>query len=370
MIDKKRKNSEAENGSAVEPATLAAKGDIARILHSSEPQAHAGMPGFDPEFKDIVDYIIRITHRIWEEKAIGDIYRYYLHNSIIHTNSGDIYGREQVVVGTIQSLAAFPDRRLYGDDVIWSQPDARTYYSSHRITHEGRNSGHTAYGPPTGRKIRYRAIADCIVQENRIVEEWLVRDELLLITQLGFDPHALAREQAQVEHALGAMRSTAPGEVNRLRGQLPPAEPDAISPVDDLEAWLKNFFQEVWNWRMLNRVNAYLDERIHAESASGRSIHGLSNYQAYILSLMAPLPDLAIQVQHCCTMPDGENTFRAATRWEMQGTHTGPGIYGKPSGKRITIFGITHHLIKDGRIVNEWTLFDEFALLKQLYAPE
>jgi hypothetical protein len=28
---------------------------------------------------------------------------------------------------------------------------------------------------------------------------------------------------------------------------------------------------------------------------------------------------------------------------------------------------MSHHIIRDGRIVQEWTVFDEFVLLKQLY---
>ena len=367
MVDDK-KRLRAENSVNDNHATLSAKGDISRILHSSDAQ-QAGMSGFDAEFSDIVDYIIKITHRIWEEKAIGDIYRYYLHNAVVHTNSGDIYGREQVVTGTIQALAAFPDRRLYGDEVIWTRLPDGSYYSSHRITHKGRNTGHTLYGGPTGRTIQYRAIADCIVRDNRVIEEWLVRDELQLITQLGFDPHALAAEFVQTERAVGYAES-AVGEVDRLRGQLPPRDFDATSPAEDLESWMKRLFHEIWNWRMLNRVDVYFDERLHAQSASGRSMHGLGSYQAYILSLLAPLPDLGIQVHHCCAIPDSDYAVRAATRWSMQGTHTGPGIYGRPTGKRINIFGITHHLIQNGKIIREWTLFDEFALLKQLYAPD
>ncbi len=53
----------------------------------------------------------------------------------------------------------------------------------------------------------------------------------------------------------------------------------------------------------------------------------------------------------------------------MLGTHTGPGIYGKPTGKQIRIMGMSHHLVENGKFVQEWTLFDEFALLKQLYRP-
>ena len=29
------------------------------------------MTGFDPDYVDVVDYIVRITHRIWEGKDVG-----------------------------------------------------------------------------------------------------------------------------------------------------------------------------------------------------------------------------------------------------------------------------------------------------------
>ena len=38
------------------------------------------MKGFETQYKNIVDYIVRITHRIWEEKDIGYIYDTYAHD--------------------------------------------------------------------------------------------------------------------------------------------------------------------------------------------------------------------------------------------------------------------------------------------------
>ena len=58
-----------------------------------------------------------------------------------------------------------------------------------------------------------------------------------------------------------------------------------------------------------------------------------------------------------------------AVRWILQGTHTGPG-YGEPSGKRINLWGISHYQIKNGRFLREWSIFDEFALLKQIATPD
>jgi len=66
-------------------------------------------------------------------------------------------------------------------------------------------------------------------------------------------------------------------------------------------------------------------------------------------------------------LEDGADAYRTAIRWTLQGTHLGPGVYGNPSGKRISILGMSHYLVRDGKIAQEWTVFDEFALLKQIF---
>jgi hypothetical protein len=35
------------------------------------------MQGFNPKFKDFPDYILGITHEIWEEKQVETLYHYY-----------------------------------------------------------------------------------------------------------------------------------------------------------------------------------------------------------------------------------------------------------------------------------------------------
>lgn len=325
------------------------------------------MDGFDPKFTDFVDYIIRITHEIWEEKAIGKLYEYYANTVQIHTSGSTIYGREAVLAGTIATLAAYPDRRLYGDEVIWDGDDVAGFYSSHRLTHAGTNRGWSLYGPPTGKKVRYQAIADCFVKRNMILEEWLVRDELTLVHQLGLDPVKTAQEMARREANKGLAVAVA-GDVERGIGQYPPQH---IPATDDFqpENFIRRMLNDVWNWRLLNEVRAYFAETIYLEAPSMRRLNGRNDYQAYLLSLLAPFPDLRITAEHFCSVGDARAGYRTATRWRMRGTHTGYGIYGEPTGNPINILGVSHHLIQDGMIQNEWTLFDEFELLKQIHRP-
>lgn len=346
--------------------TLQEKVDI-QFMENANGKRAQSMDGFDPKFKDFVDYIIGITHEIWEEKAIGKLYDYYANNMQIHTTGKTIYGREAVIAGTLATLAAYPDRRLYGDEVIWGGDDVAGLYSSHRLTHAGTNRGWSLYGAPTNNKVQYQAIADCLCKRNMIVEEWLVRDELTLIHQLGFDPVTKAKEMARkdVEKGLGYQIA---GDIERGIGQLPPpviAESKTFEP----ENFINRAIHEIWNWRLLNKVRDYFSETINLESASQRRINGHNDYQTYVLSLLAPFPDARMTIEHFCSVGDAESGYRTATRWRMRGTHTGFGIYGEPTGQAIEILGVSHHLIQNGKIQREWTLFDEFELLKQIHRP-
>ena len=168
-------SSNSEDPANDQPLMRVAGGqDISEFMAAAGTGRRQSLAGFDDDYVDIVDYIIRCTHKIWENKGVGLIYSHYKHNSIVHTTEGILYGRDVVIEGTLKTLAAFPDVRLYGDEVVWSGNDRDGFHSSHRIVWVGHNTGHSVYGPPTGRKIFRQGIAHTLVKNNRIVEEWLV----------------------------------------------------------------------------------------------------------------------------------------------------------------------------------------------------
>ncbi len=353
-----------------EEITLQGKGDISECLASGQERVQS-LEGFEACYVDIVDYIIRCTHRIWEEHGVGLIYSHYKHNVSIWTSEGLSHGRERVISGTLQTQAAFPDLRLYGDEVIWAGNDQDGFHTSHRITWVGHNTGHSKYGPPTGRKIVRRGIANCFVKENRIVKEWIARDDLGLVLQLGFDPIELAKRTARKE-AVQNLQEEPMGTVERVVGQGPPVElePPELGDGFDVEEFVRRSYHEIWNWRLLNKIDDYYASTILCHTAANRELYGRGELRGFILSLLAAFPDAALSVDHVYWIGNEENGYRVAVRWTLQGTHTGPGIYGEPTGKRIHVMGISHHEVEGGEFVEEWMIFDEFALLKQLYAPE
>lgn len=367
MTDKNDQNSDVSESLAI--FDVPGTGIDKFMSHTTEKRQ--GMQGFDDDYVDIVDYIIRCTHKIWEERNVGLIYSHYAHNVLIHTTDGITYGRDKVIADSIKTMAAFPDVRLFGDDVIWSGNDREGFHSSHRIMWVAHNTGYSLYGPPTGRRVTRYGIAHCFVKENRVVEEWIARDELALIRQLGFNEFELARKVVERDYAAG-VKSPVPigtGEVDRVLGQTTPQAIPEKSASFDPENFVQRFIQEVWNWRMFGKLNEYFVSNYMGRVPTNRELYGLGDLSAFITQMIAAFPDARMMVDHICSLGDEQGGYRVAVRWTMQGTHMGPGYLGEPQGKRVKLMGISHYLIKNDRILREWTTYDEFALLKQILWP-
>jgi len=325
-----------------------------------DSDAAPSMRGFDPQYKDIVDYIVRITHRIWEEGDMGYIYDTYLHNVTVHTSYGTAYGVEDVVSGSIAFLAALPDRRMYAEDVIWTGDDESGYHTSHLIVNTATNTGYSPWGAPTGRKTNFLAIANCFVKENRVVEEWLVRDTAGLVRQLGYKPLEIARTLASENIAFIS------GETDRLQGQLPPSGYSAQQDGESIETFVRQHFHEVWNGRHFNYLNEHYAEGAVLFAPNAVQIHGVANIRAYHLGLVAMFPDAHMSVEHVYWLGDEKEGYRAAVRWRLTGTHGFNGWYGAPTQKRINVLGVSHIHVKDEKIHKHYMVFDELALRAQL----
>ena len=179
---------------------------------SSESAIVQGRYGADSE---LVDFILRITFEIWEGRGVGLIRQYYAADCVVYGLDAVQEGAEAMVESTHRYLEAFPDRLLLANDVIWSNDLEDGFYSSHRIESPMTNFGASAFGPATGKPVRVTAIADCVVRNGRIVREWLVRDSLALVRQLGFDVLAAARRSAESRTATTA--DWLAGELARVR---------------------------------------------------------------------------------------------------------------------------------------------------------
>ena len=110
------------------------------------------MKGFDSKFSDFPDYILGITKEIWENRGLSTLDSYYAEDIIVRSPTSIVVGNKGVIGATMATLAEFPDRRLLGEDVIWSGTPEQGMLSSHRILSTATHSGHGIYGEATGEK--------------------------------------------------------------------------------------------------------------------------------------------------------------------------------------------------------------------------
>jgi predicted ester cyclase len=327
------------------------------------------MDGFDDIYTDIVDYIVRCTHLIWDERDVGLIYSHYTHNCVLYGTVSTMYDRETVVRDTIQRLVALPERRGMATQVLWNGDDKKGFYTSHLVTGTGRHSQDGFYGNATGRTYVSRTIADCMIYKNRIYREWVVSDSMAIIKQLGLDPRVFASETAKGLFDKG-FKTIDIGETQRALGQLPPDEEADISFANnEIEVETLTWLHEVFNRRMFGRI-----KKVYAPSALYHGpkmveIVGAAAILHQHLGLIGSIPDAVYVPQHICSNPCEEGGVKVAVRWFMEGHHLGYGTLnelGKPTGQLLKIMGMTHYHYRNGRIVDEWNVYDELSLLTQI----
>lgn len=333
---------------------------------SKETKRVQKLDGFDYQYRDFVDYIMKITHNIWEEKGIGVIYDTYHNNVTMHCGSFNLVGIKDVISNTLQTLHAFPDRRLIGQNVIWSGHGANGFLSSHRVMSTATNLGDSNFGPATRRKINFRTVIDCAVSNNRIYEEWLVRDNLWIVNQLGLDPHEVAKNMAESSKDKISKLQVTYGICESMEGQFMPDR--YIAKDDSAGEIMLEMLSSIYNYKYINLVKQYYHNNAVVHFICDKDLNGYDEIQGMFISLLASIPNGSYEVERVtCNKRDGDDGYDISVRWRLRGIHEGMGFFGKPSGKHIEIMGINHYHLLNNKVKEEWITFDGMDILKQIY---
>lgn len=316
------------------------------------------LPGFDSKYLNIVDYILKITEEIWEQRAVWVIYDTYADDIPVHVGAGTIHGIDEIVKGTLKTLASFPDRKMGGEAVIWSQIDDLTFYSSHRIGSTATNLGDTAFGKATGKKLFFRTIADCVVAENKIIEEWLVRDNLHLVRQLGFDPIAMAKLDKRYK---GLQPNFMKNGAVRKEFNTRPVTPNQATDL------VVSLFENTWAKQQFSNLNRYYDASATFHAICENDLTGPKAIEVYLSDFFECFDNIDFHLERVSSN-EKEGTYEVAARWKILATHAHKGFFGIATGKAVSMPGISHFVVQDGKIIEEWTVFDGFDVLCQVYA--
>jgi predicted ester cyclase len=313
------------------------------------------MKGFDAEFHDLDQYIRVITDRIWEGRRLDDIRRYYAEACAVETPSGVTIGIEPVIEGTRATLLAFPDRRLLAEDVIVSGDERSGYLSSHRIFSPMTHAGPGVFGPPSCKPVTARTIADCVCIDNRIVHEWLVRDQAAIARQIGLHERDLAQRWLDAQ---GGWH----------KPPMPPAPApyrSLIDPNEMAQAYAAGY-RRLWSQGDAGALSATHHSAAIVALPGGELAVGTQALSRFWAGILAALPQAQFELEHLVANQRPGRATSMAMRWRARAVHSGQGRYGPPSGHRVEVLGICHADVEHGRIVREWVLIDDVAVWMQV----
>ncbi len=182
------------------------------------------------------------------------------------------------------------------------------------------NTGPSAYGPPTGRAVRVRTIADCFVQDGVITREWLIRDTLPIVLQLGLDPIEVAKQQRKALSL--ATREYHQAEVNRFESE----------SSHESANWAE---KRLWaRWIGSDEVGDCFAPYAVSYPGPKEWISGSDAIRQHGAGVLGGLRPLSVRVDHVATQPWAQEGVEMAVRFTLTVEHAGDYLGLKPSAER------------------------------------
>lgn len=307
-------------------------------------------------YQDPDDFIREVTDRIWVQRDVSYIVDNYEPDSIVHGGLGTVTGRDGVIEGSLMRIAGAPQHVGQAEDVVWEARGDDAFLSSHLVFSSDED---LVGGRPT--RIRKRTIANCLYRRGRMVEEWVVRDDLAECLQRGLDPDEVARG-LRFRGYEGSMLKPAPQDVLAVGDSGP--RPDEFRPECEM---VLEFVEEVWNRRRYQKVNDFMVRDLFLHTVGDRTVLRPDGYQRDLLALVAPFPNARFEIRDVQTHhAERYAGLRVAVLWTMHGTYHGTPAFGPLTNAPVVLLGVSQFLVQGGRIVREVRVFDEIALRAQI----
>jgi steroid delta-isomerase-like uncharacterized protein len=135
---------------------------------------------------------------------------------------------------------------------------------------------------------------------------------------------------------------------------------EAAMNRNDIEKLVERWAQVAMAEGRVEVFDEVLAEDVHDVSA-GAGSHGRESFKARARAVRDAFSDRSIRVEALVVEGD-----RVAWRWTLRGVHSGKFLGVEPTGKTITLSGVNFQRVRDGRVVEHWTLADAAGILRQL----
>jgi steroid delta-isomerase-like uncharacterized protein len=137
-------------------------------------------------------------------------------------------------------------------------------------------------------------------------------------------------------------------------------------PMQDVKEIARRVLEGPWQGKLDEVLELVGDDYVGHVPGVPEPIRGKDGFREFASSYLAGFPDGTITIDD--QIAEGEFV---ATRWTGRGTNTGELMGMPPTGKQVTVEGITYSRIADGKTREAWLIWDTLSMVQQLGAvPE
>jgi steroid delta-isomerase-like uncharacterized protein len=129
------------------------------------------------------------------------------------------------------------------------------------------------------------------------------------------------------------------------------------------KAIVRRAFEEPWEGNLDIVDELVASDYVGHDPATPEPLHGPEGVKEFISTYRTAFPDARIRVEE--QLAEGD---LVATRWSGRGTHEGELMGIEPTGRRVSVSGLTISRLEGGKIVEEFQNWDTFGMLQQLDA--
>jgi steroid delta-isomerase-like uncharacterized protein len=132
--------------------------------------------------------------------------------------------------------------------------------------------------------------------------------------------------------------------------------------TEDNKALARRFYEEGWNKGNLAIFDELLaPNHVLHDPGFPEPVHGLEAFKQYYTTYSTAFPGNQITVE--AYIAEGDTVV---SRWTARGSHKGDLMGIPPTGKQVTVAGITINRIANGKIAEDWSNYDMLGMLQQL----
>ncbi len=130
--------------------------------------------------------------------------------------------------------------------------------------------------------------------------------------------------------------------------------------IEENKAIARRWNDEIWNKGNLAAIDGLMASNFAWRSAPPGMASDLASFKQYVASLSS------FSEVKCVAEDMVAEGDKVAVRWTWSGKHTGEYMGMAPTGKKVTITGISIIHIAGGKIVEEWDEQDNLGFMEQL----